>query len=215
MSTYSITCCNRNCDQHAPLGVTMYAESYVCHHCNKQGHYKGNCPELANGKGKLERNEKHFGGQGGAGGGSRQTWCSFHNTTTRSDSECYTQGAPRRQQGSTCIFWSTQRNSPHLPDGDGKTSELNFGDDFEGGFLVTSTTVARTFLPNGLEQAIPVDLYTTDVAPSTFRGLLRTATIIIITETGIITFIRDLWELLNHGATLDKEKPLTTKGSRP
>ena len=90
MSTESVACCNCNCDQHAPRSVAISAASEVCHHCNNQGRYKRNRSEpLVKNKGKWETTKKHSGGRAGSGGGAGQTWCSHHNTTTHSDSECY------------------------------------------------------------------------------------------------------------------------------
>ena len=43
----------------------MSAASEVCHHCNKQGHYKRNCPELQiKNKGKRETTKKTLRGKG-------------------------------------------------------------------------------------------------------------------------------------------------------
>lgn len=118
ISTKSVACCNPNCDQHAPRGVTKSAESDVCHNCNKQGHYTRDCPDLANGKGKREGTKKHSEGNVGSGGGAGQTWFSYHNTTAHSDIECCAQGAPRPQQGSAYTACSTQWSDPLPPDGD-------------------------------------------------------------------------------------------------
>ena len=130
MSTESVACCNCNFDQNAPRGVAMSAASEVCHHCNNQGHYKRNCPELLfKNKGKRETTKKHLGGKARSGCGVGQTWCSRQNTMTHSDSECYAQGAPRPQQDSAYTASSTQCSHPS-PDEDAKKSELNFGQDF-------------------------------------------------------------------------------------
>ena len=196
----------------------MSAASEVCHHCSKQGHYKRNCLELLiKNKGICETTKKHSGGKDGSGGAAGQTWCSHHNTTTHSGSECYAQGGPRPQQDSAYTTCSTQC-SHHSPDGDAKKSELNFGHDFDGGFLFTSTTTARPFLPYGHETA-PVDAHTTDLAPSAVRGLLTTTTGIINTaETSIITITRGLWELVTHKSTTDEKMTLSASvgaASRP
>ena len=91
----------------------MSAASEVCHHCNKQGHYKRNCPELQiKNKGKRETTKKHSGVKAASGGGAGQTWCSHYNTPTHSDSECYAQGAPRPQQDSAYTSCSTQCSHP-------------------------------------------------------------------------------------------------------
>ena len=99
------------------------------------------------------------------------------------------------------------------PDEDAKKSELNFGHDFDRGFLFTSATTARTFLPNGQEIATPMDACTTELAPSAVRGLLRTTTGIITTiVSGIVTIAEGLWELVAHRSTVDDKKTLTASG---
>lgn len=97
----------------------MSVESDVCHHCNKQWHYKRDCLELVNGKGKRERTNKHSGGSGGSGSGAGQSRCSFDNTKTHSDVEWI----PRPHQGRAYITCSTQYINPLPPDGDSKISE--------------------------------------------------------------------------------------------
>ena len=56
-----------------------------------------------------------------------------------------------------------QQGSHPSPDGDAKKSELNFGHDFDGGFLFKGTITARIFLPNGQETATPVNARTTEL----------------------------------------------------
>ena len=177
------------------------------------GALQGQLPGASERQGQSRENQS--GGKGGSKGGAGQTWCSFHNTTTHSDSECYAQGAPRPQQGSAYTACTTHRSNPLPPDEDIKKSELSFGNDFDGGFLFTSTTAAWTLLPNGQEQATPVDAYTTDAASSMFQGLLKkTTSIIAIAIAGTITIVGGLWELLNRRNTLDEGKfPTDNEGS--
>lgn len=72
-------------------------------------------------------------------------------------------------------------------------SEVNIDNDFSEGFLRTSTTAARTLLPNGQETATPVDTYTVEFISLVTRGLLRTATgIITIVIAGTVTIDQGL-----------------------
>lgn len=65
----------------------MSEELEVCHHRNKQEHYKRNCPELLiKSKGKPEKNKKHSGGKDESGRGTGQRWFSHHTTTMHSES---------------------------------------------------------------------------------------------------------------------------------
>ena len=169
-------------------------------------HYKRTCPGLLlKSKGKWETTENYSGGKAGSGGGAGQTWCSHHNTTTHSDFECYAQGAPCPQQRSPYTACSTHCSHPS-PDGDTKKLELNFGRDLDGDFLFTSTTTARTFIPNIEEAATPVEAYGTEPVPSLAQELLS---IIAIAVTGIITIARGLWELLTHSGIVVEKKTLT------
>lgn len=177
-----------------------------CHHCNKRMCHKRNCPKLGNGNSKLERIREHPGGKAGSRGGAGRTWCSFHNTKTHSDYECYTQGALRPQQGGAYAALYTQLSHPPL-DGDDNVSELTFGN------IATEVSVHM--------HNYCTDLSTQRSRNSNISGRLHyRARALSDPQTtqnnirhyhhccnDIVTIVRGLWELLNTGAQLTTGTP--------
>ena len=211
ISTESVACCNCSYDQHAPRGVAMSAASEVCHHRNNQGYYKRNYPELQE-EGQAGDDQETLRGKG-------WIW-----RRRRADVVLATQhdhalllrmlrtrgAAPTAGQRLRSFLHAVQ--SP-FPDGGARKLAVNFGQDFDGGFLLTRATTSRTFLPKVQETGTPVDVCTTKLAPSAVRGLVRTTIGFITTVvTGIITIGRSIWELVTHRSAVNEKKTLSASG---
>ena len=114
----------------------------TCHNCGKVGHYKSGCAM----PGKLYRKGKTPQGKKAASSrGPGKKWCSVHETTSHSETECYAQEASRPQTGGAHTAAILSVNTDEKP-------TINFDDGFDFAFQVQLLKLQYQPSTEGYEQ---------------------------------------------------------------
>ena len=142
-------------------GAAMAAASSSdqCHHCKASGHFKRDCPKLAQ-KNRSNRGKK---GKKSKGGDHSPKWCSYHMAATHSDAQCHKQKELQHLTANLAPLWSSEQRFANIgsallvqtPQPEPQPEPKTFGFSFSavGASLVEATASTSTSASAATESA--------------------------------------------------------------
>ena len=129
------------------------------HHCKASGHFKRDCPKLAQ-KNRSNRGKK---GKKSKGGDHSPKWCSYHMAATHSDAQCHKQKELQHLTANLAPLWSSEQRFANIgsallvqtPQREPQPEPQTFGFSFSaaGALLVEATASTATSASAPTESA--------------------------------------------------------------
>ena len=173
-----------------PMSLVAAQPYLTCSHCGKHGNCACKCRKRGGNNRKptgfddKQENNDYSEGSAESKGTTRQKWSSVDKMPSRSDQDCYKQGAPRPPQRvgaftSPLLYWVRAHVPPTTTRS--RPSSLNFDDDFGKRFAFTGLLAGsgqRGFHPNSGRFTIIVergasDHFIDDERIRTLRNVMR------------------------------------------